>query len=94
MRTSVFNFQVRILGGSALSMTGANTELKMHAIKGDKTGRVTARQGQKYNLVQPDRVLLPHALLTQRQSQTVLPPKLDCSKLDILIRGKYCKILY
>ena len=84
----MFKFQVRVLGGGALSMTGANTELKIHSIKGDKTGRVTARQGQKYNLVQPYRVLLPHALLTQRHSETVLPPKFDCTKLDIIVRGK------
>ena len=82
----LFCRQLHVLGGAALSMTGSDAHLKTAAVFGDNSGRVTVRRDQTYNVTEK-RVLLPHALLAQRQSTVNLPPKLTCRSLDVILKG-------
>ena len=83
----LFCWQLHVLGGAALSMTGSDAHLKTSAVFGDNSGRVTVRRDQTYNVTQEARVLLPHALLAQRHSTVNLPPKLICRSLDVILKG-------
>ena len=81
-----FSLKLHIQGGGSLSLTGNSSGLLVHEALGDKTGRVSLRETQSLVPTMP-RVLLPYALMAQRDSNVTLPPQLDCKQLHIILRG-------
>ena len=70
-------------------MTDARSMIA-HELKGDKMGRITIRKGQHLDMTQ-ERALLPFAILAQRTSDVTVPIRMDCRKLDVILKGTFCK---
>ena len=82
---------MEIKGGGSLGVSGSTTTMTVHEVTGDKSGRITIRQQNSLAMTQ-ERVLLPFAILAQRQSQVMVPKRVDCRKLDIIMKGELlCK---
>jgi hypothetical protein len=76
-----------ILGGASLNLEDADMSLTVHEVIGDGTGRITLRQTQTFeNTASRDQQT--SALLAQRNSNTNLPPELNCRGIDMYIKGK------
>ncbi|CAH1775844.1 unnamed protein product, partial [Owenia fusiformis] len=89
---SEFEFEeIHLLGGASLAMTGTDTKILAHSIEGDSSARLEVRKDQIFHTSQ-DRVVQPFAILAQRDSDLVLPPKYDCKDLDVTIKGTFSKM--
>ena len=67
-------------------MSGVAVKLKTDEFNGDKSGRLTVRRGQSFEMA-ASRLYLPSALLTQQESEITLPTKIDCMAVDIVYKG-------
>ena len=69
-----------------MSMSGANVRLTADKFIGDKSGRLTLRKFQAFEMTD-SRLYLPSGILTQQQSEISLPTKIDCRAVDVIYKG-------
>ena len=78
--------KVKIEGGASLSMSGSGVQMTTSQFAGDKSGRLTVRSSQVFQMTD-ERLYLPSALLTQQDSEVNLPTKIDCRAVDVIYKG-------